>query len=383
MKRISILIMSLLVFPAMLSAQYTIKVVNQEPIDLAIDIPGYNANVAKASMNINFEFDQATETLLLHMNKGLTTCPYDKVWLLQHEVMVNDLPTYTKSRDIKFKKAQTFVDQENFLNLTTRNLSPSITCEGMTFNGVYDLKSPKKVKKQLDHQMVPLDGEMTLDLTFKVDNKAKKVVLTLRNPIPMFRSGRKGTAAFVADDVTIEIELGRCKDADQLIATIKEYESMFAIAEEKLIELKKSPSTMKSYKEFILRLYGEIDTDRFDNTGCDEIDDSFENLMDIMDRINEMGKTNTPNTNTNNQSQSTCDVKKLNEEIKSTTNKLNNLVNDWSLAADVATKAEKKAAFEATYQRFDAKLNDLPSGCKSKLDAKLLKNYDFVKKLIK
>ena len=59
------------------------------------------------------------------------------------------------------------------------------------------------------------------------------------------------------------------------------------------------------------------------------------------------------------------------------------MVNDWSLAPDAATKAEKKASFEATYQRFDAKLNELPAGCKGKLDAKLLKNYEFVKKLVK
>ena len=78
-----------------------------------------------------------------------------------------------------------------------------------------------------------------------------------------------------------------------------------------------------------------------------------------------------------------CDTKKLNAEIKSTTTKLNNLVNDWSLASDAASKAEKKAAFESAVKAFDAKLNDLPSGCKAKLDSKLIKNYEFVKKLIK
>ena len=384
MKKLSLILIALLVFPAMLSAQYKVKAVNQEPVDLVVDIPGYNPNVAKASMNLNIEFDQATESLMIHMSKGLTSCPYDKVWLLQHEVKVSELPAYTKSRGVKFKKAKTFTDQENFLNLSTRTLNPSILCQGMTFSGVYDLKAPKKVKKQLDHQMVPLDGTMVLDLSFKVNNKPKVVVLTLRNLIPMNRKGSKGTAAFVADDITITIELGRCKDAEQMIKTIQEYENMFSIAEEKLIELKKSPSTMKSYKEFILRLYGEIDIDRFDNTGCDEIEASFDNLMEIMDRINEMGKTPVnPNNGGGGGTPPPCDVKKLNDEIKSTTTKLNNMVNDWSLAPDAATKAEKKASFEATYQRFDAKLNELPAGCKGKLDAKLLKNYEFVKKLVK
>ncbi len=383
MKKLSFILLALLVFPTMLSAQYQVKAVHQEPVDLVVDIPGYNANVAKASMNLNIVFDQENETLTVHLNKGLSKCDYTHVWLPQHEVKVSDIPSYTKSRGIKFKKADTFQDQENFLNLTSRTLSAAVQCEGMTFNGIYDLKVPKKVKvkKQLYLQMVPLDGLMMLDLSFKIDNRAKNVVLTLKNPIPMNCKGSKGTAAFVADDLVINIELGRCKDAEQQIQTIREYEAIFTIAEEKLIELKRSPSTQKSYKDFIQSLYNEIDIDRFANTGCDEIDESYENLMDVMDRIEEMGKSNTPTTAP--KTGSSCDVKSLNAEIKSTTTKLNNLVNDWSLAPDAASKAEKKAAFDAAVQRFDAKLEDLPANCKSKLDAKLLKNYNFVKKLVK
>ena len=382
MKKLALILIAV-VFPLMLSAQYRVKAVHQEPVDLVVDIPGYNSNVAPASMNLNFEFDQETETLVVHFSKGMTSCPYDKVWLIQHEVKVGELADYTRSRDIKFKKAQTFIDQENFLNLSSRTLSPAIACQGMTFNGIYDLKSPKKVRKQLDFQMVPLDDKMVLDLTFNITDRARQVVLTLRNPIPMNRSGRRGTAAFVADDVVIIIDLGRCKDAEQMILSVKEYENMFAIAEEKLIELKKSPSTMKSYKDFIMRLYGEIDIDRFAEAGCDEVQDSYDNWMEIMGRIDEMGKTKPITGDGGGNTTPSCDVKKLNDEIKSTTTKLNNMVNDWSLAPDAASKAEKKAAFESTYQRFDEKLNELPAGCKAKLDAKLLKNYEFVKKLVK
>lgn len=380
MKKLSLILIAL-VLPIMLSAQYKVKAVHGEPIDLTVDIPGYSVNVAKASMNLNFEFDQTTETLVIHMSKGMTTCPYNKVWLPQHEMRVIEVPTYTKTRGVKFKKAQTFKDQENFLNLASRTLNPSIVCQGMTFSGIYDLKAPKKmkIKKQLDYQMVPLDGKMVLDLSFKITNKAKKAVLTLRNPIPMNRKGSKGTAAFVADDIVITIELGRCKNAEEMITTVKEYENMFAIAEEKLNELKKSPTTLKAYKEFIMRLYGEIDLDRFANAGCDEVQDSYDNWMEIMGRIEEMPK---PCKNCD-PVPDQCNVSALNAEIKSTTTKLNNMVNDWSLAPDAATKAEKKASFESTYQAFDNKLNNLPSGCKAKLDAKLLKNYEFVKKLVK
>lgn len=386
MKKLSLILIALILFPTMLSAQYKVKVIHQEPVNLVVNIPGYNDKLAKASMNLNFEFDQETETLVIHMSKGLTDCPYNKVWLIQNEVKVSELAAYAKERGVKLKKDQTFVDQENFLNLSSRTLNPSIQCQNMTFSGVYDLESPDKVKRALDYQMVPLDGEMVLNLSFKPINKSKDVVLILRNPIPMVReSCSKGHAAFVADDVIINIELGRCKDAEQLALAIKEYENIFAAAEEKLIELKKTPSMLKSYREFVLRLYGEIDIDRFAETGCDEVEESYENLMDIMNRINEMTKTYSGGGGTGGGTgtSESCDVKKLNDEIKSITTKLNNLVNDWSLASDAATKANKKATFESTYKSFDDKLNNLPAGCKAKLDAKLLKNYEFVKKLVK
>ena len=77
-------------------------------------------------------------------------------------------------------------------------------------------------------------------------------------------------------------------------------------------------------------------------------------------------------------SPSTCGVS--NADVKSTTTKLNDLVNDWSMASTPAEKAEKKASFDAIVKSFDAKLNE--ADCR-KLDPKLLKNYEFVKKLIK
>lgn len=385
MKKLSLILIAFMLFPAMLSAQYKVKAVHQEPVDLKVTIPGYNERVPAAVMNVRFEFDQETETLLLRMSKGNTECEFDKIWLPQHDVKVSEMASYMKQRGIKMKKLQTFTDQENFLNLTSRTLSASILAQGMTFTGVYDLKSPKKVKKELDHQMVPLDGKMELDLSFKINNKARKVALTLRNPIPLNRSGRKGYLGYVANDVVLNVELGRCKDAEQNIQTIQEYEAMFQVAENKLIELKKSPTTQKAYKDFILSMYNEIDLDRFEQMGCDQIQDSYENLTDCIERIQNMGKSNTPagGGSSTTEPNTKCDVTALNNEIKSTTTKLNNLVNDWSLAPDAASKAEKKAAFDAAVSRFDDKLNSLPAGCKGKLDAKLLKNYEFVKKLVK
>ena len=126
----------------------------------------------------------------------------------------------------------------------------------------------------------------------------------------------------------------------------------------------------------------EIDTKRFRNTGCEEVDAKLNELEECIERIRNLVSKSTPVQEPSSNA-SSCDVKKLNAEIKSTTTKLNNLVNDWSLASDASSKAEKKAAFDSTVKSFDAKLEGLPSGCKAKLDAKLLKNYEFVKKLIK
>ena len=387
MKKISLILIALLAFPALIFSQYKVKAVHQEPTDLKVTIPAYNDRIPAAVMNVRFEFDQETETLLVRMSKGTTKCEYDKIWLPQHDVTVSDMKSYMRSRGVKLRKAKTFEDQENFLNLSSKTLLSSIHCTGMTFSGTYDMS--KKMKRELDRQMVPLDGKAELDLSFKTDKKSRKAVLVLRNPIPMNRHWRKGTVAYVANDVTITVELGRCKDAEQNIQTIEEYEAMFAVAENKLIELKKSPSTQKAYKDFILNMYREIDLSRFEMMGCDDIQDSYENLTACIERINKMGVRDSNNNNNNNNGKDNpdptpkCDVNALNNEIKATTAKLNNMVNDWSLASDAASKAEKKAAFDAAVQRFDAKLNDLPAGCKGKLDAKLLKNYEFVKKLVK
>ena len=382
MKKIALFLLTILFVPAMLFAQYKVSVSTEESTDLTVDIPGYNERVPKASMNLRFEFDQASETLLVRCGAANINSNYDKVWLPQHDVAFAELGSYMSNHGVKMIKSFNYSDQESFIDFSNKTLNASIQATGMTFSGVYDLKSSRRVKKELDHQMVPLDGKMELDLSFKVNPGNSNVTLKFRNPIPMDRSGRKGTLGFVADDITITIKLERCKDAEQMIQTIQEYEALFQVAEDKLNELKKSPSTQKSFKDFVMNEFNVIDLNRFKNADCEDIQRSYQSLMDCIGRIEDMGKKETYNNNNNN-TQPSCDTKKLEAEVKTVTNKLNNLVNDWSLASDAAAKAEKKAAFESEVKKFDAKLNELPSGCKDKLDKKLLKNYEFVKKLIK
>ena len=260
MKKITLFLFLVLFAPAMLFAQLDVTVVDGESTDLKVTIPGYNDRVPAAVMNLKFEFDQESDILLVRLGSAYEKPQYDKIWLPQHDILFKELGSYMKERGVKMVKSNNFSNQENFLDLGSKTVSAAIQCTGMSFTGVYDLKSPKKVKKQLDHQMVPLDGQMELDLKFKVFKGVSRTVLKLRNPIPMDRSGRKGILAFMADDVVINIKLERCKDAEQLIQTIQEYEALFQVALDKLNELKRNPSNQKAYREFILREYAVIVT---------------------------------------------------------------------------------------------------------------------------
>ena len=373
MKRITIFLLFVLFAPAILFAQLNVTVIDGESTDLKVTIPGYNDRIPAAVMNMKFEFDQETETLLVRLGSSNESPKYDKIWLPQHDIQYEELGSYMNDRGVKMVRSNTFLDQENFQNLTSKKVNASIQCTGMSFTGVYDLKSTKKVKKQLDHQMVPLDGKMELDLRFKVFKGVSRTVLKLRNPIPLDRSGRKGILAFMADDVEINIKLERCKDAEQMIQTIQEYADLFQVALDKLNELKRNPSNQRAYREFILREYAVIETSRFKNADCDEVQENYRRFEDIIFQIrNETPPPPNP-----------CDIAALNNEVKSTTNNLNNLVNAWSMAGSAAAKAEKKAAFDAAVQKFDARLNGLPAECRSKMDSKLMKNYEFVKKLVK
>ena len=368
--------------PAMLFAQYQVQVASGEPQTLKVSVPAYNDRIPAAVMTMKFDFNADDETLLVTMGSGGVASPnYDKVWLPQHDISYSEMPTYVKNRGLKLKKAQTYVDQENFLNLGSQPISASVACEGMTFSGAYDLKSPKKVKKELDKQMVPLDGKMELNLKFNIANNNSDLKLTLRNPMPMHRKGSKAVVDFLANDVTINIQLDRCKESRSLLTTIEEYVKIFEVGEAKVSELKrKNRSLMSTVIGMLKDQYSKIDLKRFENTGCAEIDDYYNQLEACMQRIKDNEK-NTPTTGgggSGGGDKPGCGVSDA--DVKATTSKLNNLVNAWSQASSPAEKAEKKASFDAAVKSFDAKLTP---DCKKKLDAKLLKNYEFVKKLIK
>lgn len=381
MKKLAIILFTLM--PTMLFAQYQVQVASGEPQTLKVSVPAYNDRIPAAIMTMKFDFNPDTETLLVTMGSGGMPSPnYDKVWLPQHDISYSEMPTYMKNRGVKLKKAQTYVDQENFLNLDSQPMSASIAPEGMTFSGTYELVVPKKkkVKKELDKQMVPLDGKMELNLSFKIADNRSDLKLTLRNPMPMHRSGSKAIVDFVANDITIDIQLDRCKESRQLLATIEEYVEMFEVGEAKVNELKrKNRSLMNTVIGLLNDQYSKIDLKRFQNTGCAGIDEALDRLTTCYENINEKPKPN-PNPNPDPPIK-TCGV--TTADVKSTTNKLNGIVNKWSTASSPAQKAEHKASFDAAVKSFDAKLNALSSDCKKKIDSKVLKDYDFVKRLVK
>lgn len=385
MKKIAFILLAILL-PATYFAQYQVMVSDEGPTDYTLSIPGYNQRIPAATMHMRFEYEPETESILVSMGSASAAPDYDKIWLPQHSFAFSEMGDYMKKRGVRINRANTFLDQENFLNLSSKTVAASIESKGMTFDGVYDLKSRKKVRKQLDHQMVPLDGKMELQLRFKVEPRANQMELTLRNPIPMHRKGSKGIVDFVADDVTIKIKLERCGSSKELIQTANEYVAIFEVAKAKMDELKYSPNTKKGYKDFFMKQVEAINMDRFENATCEEVRDSYDRMMELLDEID--GKVPpkpdpNPKPDPVPDPQPVCDVNALDAEVKATTSKMNNLINDWNLANDAATKKEKKAAFDATIKAFDAKLNSLPKGCKDKLNSKQLKKYEQAKKLIK
>ena len=275
--------------PAMLFAQYQVNVASNEPQTLKVSVPAYNDRIPAAVMTMKFDFNPDKETLTVSMGSGGVASPnYDKVWLPQHGFSFSEMSTYMKTRGVKLKKAKTFVDQENFLNLGSTPVEASIDCQGMTFDGIYNIKSTKKVKKELDKQMVPLDGKSELCLTFKISNNKSNLKLVLHNPMPLHRSGRKATIDFKADDVTINIQLDRCKESRPLLTTIEEYVEIFTIGENKLKELKRTNrSLMGTVATVLIDQYSKINLKRFQNTGCAEINEKYEELTSCYNRIKE------------------------------------------------------------------------------------------------
>lgn len=384
MKKLFIFLMMAIPFATF--AQYNVEVINSQPKDLEVEVKGYNNGITSAVMNLKFEFDEETEMLVVRMGSTQNNrSEYNGVWLPIHAFSYGEMDSYMKSRGVKMKKSSTYTNQDNFLNLSSQSSQTCVSAEGMGLVGDYALKSnlkPRKIK-MLDHQIAPIEGNSELDLNFKVVGHAKTVKLTMHNPITVKRSGSKATIGYVGDDIDITINLVRdCKNYTEMLKTIQEYEEIFVLGEEKVNELNRSSrALMGKVRDMLLEMFDQIDDKRFDDTGCEQIQDSYDEILAIIERL-EQSKVEKPKAESKDKS-SSCDIKALNAEIKSTTTKLNNMVNDWSLAGDAGTKAEKKAAFQSAVSAFDAKLNGLPSGCKAKLDSKLLKNYEFVKKLVK
>ena len=94
MKRITIFLLFVLFAPAMLFAQLNVTVIDGESTDLKVTIPGYNDRIPAAVMNMKFEFDQETETLLVRLGSSNESPKYDKIWLPQHDIQYEELGSY-------------------------------------------------------------------------------------------------------------------------------------------------------------------------------------------------------------------------------------------------------------------------------------------------
>ena len=255
------------------------------------------------------------------------------------------------------------------------------------------------------YQCYWLDFMLHFDEKYALENKLDSINYRLGEDIDLDRNIRRRQILKRIDSLTVQIKgyippcvygppPGMYPDYDEEQSNV---ESDLSIWERQLEEAKTELDDLDRAKtqgpEIYEALYGVpvINYDDSQQVKEQQLQEAEQRKLDSIQRKNEMlrKRDSIRQARRNNDrscvygpppspSPSTCGVS--NADVKSTTTKLNDLVNDWSMASTPAEKAEKKASFDAIVKSFDAKLNE--ADCR-KLDPKLLKNYEFVKKLIK
>ena len=232
-----------------------------------------------------------------------------------------------------------------------------------------------------------MDGKSSMRIVIRVTNHSNQLVVHVKNPIPIMKDGKNAEIQYVGNDFDIVVDIRRdyCDENSAMMKSIKEYLVLFTNGEK---DLKEASRPMKGKtKEMLLSQFEKIDSERFNNTGCPEIQAKYDELIACIGRITEMetkpGPAPLPTGGGKDEPQEECDVNKLNRDLERATEQLNNIFNDWSLAKNAESKQAKKDEFDTKVKSTDTMLNALPRSCRNKLDAKIVRNYDFVKKLFK
>ncbi len=374
--------------PALLAAQvreFQIEARSNKPMNTFVTITGDSEIFPPVEMNVIAEYNQEKEHVSLIFGKAITKPAFNSVWLPQEAIAYKDLSSYFKSKGNKLKTSRRFDKQAEQMNLMDRSTEPSISCEGGVFDGLYYVSPQPKL--EMDRRLIPLDGKSSMKIVVRVTNHGNRLVVHVKNPIPLMKDGKNAEIQYVGNDFDIVVDIRRdyCDENSAMMKSIKEYLVLFTNGEN---DLKEASRPMKGKtKEMLLSQFEKIDCERFNNTGCPEIQAKYDELMACIGRINEMEAKPSPGVPTSgggkDEPQELCDVNKLNRDMERATEQLNNLFNDWSLAKNAESKQAKKDEFDNKVKSTDAMLNALPRSCRNKLDAKIIRNYDFVKKLFK
>ena len=388
MKKVFILLFAIL--PAWaFAADYSISVNPDHPTKSSVTVKGYNDRIPTADLQLEATYSQDNKTLDIVLNsepkpagkgkadKGKAPAP-EFIWFPQNEVKFDEFKDYFKKRGGALKTSNTFNEQVSAFNLYDTSIKVAAEGKGCSFEGIELTSSQKPSKASIDRQILPLDGSSKMSLSFKLDDGARKVNITLKNPMAM---GKGKILDYMGADIEIEVNLESnfCRDNQQLLAIAQEYLAIFTAGEEKLEELQKSGrALMSKCKELLVEQYARIDIRRFDNSGCEELQFTHDDIVSCMERIKEV-ETAAVASNEN----ASCDAQALNASIRAATSKLNAAANDWISAKEASVKEAKKASFDSIISETDATISNLSAACKAKLDSKILKNYETAKKLIK
>lgn len=387
MKKIFVLLFAIM--PAWaFAADYSISVNPDKPTESTITVKGYNDRIPSVDLQLEATYSQNDKTLDIALNsvpkstgkkaeKSKVAAP-EFIWFPQNKVKFDEFKDYFKKRGGALKTSNTFSEQVSAFNLYDASIEMAAEGRGCTFDGIELTTSQKPSKASIDRQILPLDGSSKMNLSFKLEEGARQVVVTIKNPMAMIKGK---VLDYMGSDIEIEVNLESnfCRDNEQLLAIAQEYLAIFTAGEEKMEELQKSGrALMGKCKELLVEQYARIDIRRFDNSGCEELQYVHDDIVSCMDRIKEMDTSASASAET-----ATCDAQALNASIRTATSKLNAAANDWISSKDESVKEAKKATFNSIIAETDATINDLSAACKAKLDSKILKNYETAKKLIK
>lgn len=381
-------------------------------------IEGPNDKVASVTLQVKSDFDQEKGTLKLTFT-GDNTSESNALWFLQEATGYGKLSKYFKQHEGKLRLSSFAKEQIQFMNLSEKTAEPVILVTGAQISGM-SIQTKEGVKANIQKQIMPLDGRSTMTLTLQVTPETENVTVTLKNPLLLLKQGKKYKLAFIGQEVSMDFDvtIDYCASRSEMLTQLQEYNKVFGKGKASLQQAQ-SPYADK-IKSLLISEITQIDLKRFENTKCKEVEDQLSTLKALLDEITNFelpqdasggtsggasggasggvskgasggtsggtsggvsgGASGGVSGGTSNVDD--CNVKKLNDDLKTAAVKMNTYANEWVSATDPAVKQAKKLAFDGVVKETDSKINAISPACKKKIDTGALKNYEMAKKLI-